>query len=271
MLKKLIGCEFRKFADILKYAYAFIGGIYILLLLSWLSDVEFLCSMFSLVLLIFSVLTVGITFLVLLLRFNRTVYGEAGYFTFSIPAKRNQIVFSKIAAAFLWSLIGSAVCVVNKVAIVFYGRLAMNSDANAFLAKFYPDSGFSISFMIFLFLFTVIILYYIITSITFSVSIGKLNIFSKRSALVSTLAFVIINVICSFAGLLLSGRITMGIQVSGREGILFEKSTFLSSLIAGHNVSSSIVGFSGLFLILIAAILMHVITVRLINNNLDVK
>ncbi|RDU22318.1 hypothetical protein [Anaerosacchariphilus polymeriproducens] len=177
-----------------------------------------------------------ITFVIIVVRFYKSLFSDEGYLTFTLPVTTNQLLISKIGVAFIWCLINT-VSVILSVFILVFNEKTMDSIAelipnlNNGLDKVLGFSGFGgvlfIIFYIFVCILSAILMF------TVSICIGQLM--SKHKVLGAILAYVGIYMIIqtiSTVGMVAIGSITSNMsQISNAEVLKVYQITIPVSLV----------------------------------------
>ena len=107
MFHKLVKHEFKATGRIILFLYlaaAVLSGVSLLLqkVANAIPLVSVAISLFSIILMIACPL---VTYVIVILRFYRSCYGDEGYLTQTLPVSGKQIYFSKLLVAFCWCLL----------------------------------------------------------------------------------------------------------------------------------------------------------------------
>ena len=140
-------------------------------------------------------ITLSISTLILIIRrFNGSVYDRQGYLTLTLPVSEHQIILAKLLGAFIWSLASSLVFILSiYIILVLTGANFLDIFSLEYLFKFYMDS-FWLSVISFILSTVAGIL-----CIYLAISIGQL--FNEYRTALAVLAYIVIQTILGFVGL----------------------------------------------------------------------
>jgi|GEM_PF-6225135 len=185
-----------------------------------------------------------------ILNFYNTMTKNESYFTHSIPASMNKIVFSKILSAFIWGII----CILT---IVFFWMILIN----ALDVKIQSDEilkqllRFMIIMILCQFVFTIALM-------AFSICLSVYTRFKNKNygITISIISYIVLSYAC---GILQVGVIAMVLSIQGKLMRMF------SNDITDNEVLSMINSFmpSAVIIYLAFAVLFYYFTVRIFTRH----
>ena len=197
MLSKLIKNEFR-------FTGHYLGIVYIVTAIAVGISAISVYTKSPLAAALSSLLIMGIAFaftlvttIVIFVNFNKSLYGDSGYLTFTLPVKTRDLLFSKFFVGFVWFLCSYAVTIVltiwSMIMIAKFAEQGISDSASgeqfaALLELFkallnLPNKGSIIAFVgiAVLMIFAVCLL--VISVLFMSISIGNTRPFQKHNVI----------------------------------------------------------------------------------------
>lgn len=144
-----------------------------------------------------------VLFILILLHYNASLFGDEGHLTQTLPVSGEKLLFAHLAAAFLWNVVAFLLMVASGA--VLWAVLSADRDFSqitGMLASMYrPDldnvSAFAVTMLLGLAESTLIIY--------FSVTVAHLFFWSRGGTAMGVLAFVVIYILQSIPSFLLPG------------------------------------------------------------------
>lgn len=182
MLLKLLKYEIK--SSYSKFIMAFLAYILIAsVLMIFFRNHE----IFNIYILTFGIITLCvITFLIIFNRYNSNLYNSEGYLMFTLPVDGKTLLVSKLISAFIWMFTLALIIIPSIATLVFYySESGFINDTYKFfnMNKVYTVT-FGIEYLLNIFC-SVLIIY-------FSISISKLPIWKRFSALVGLGTYFVI-------------------------------------------------------------------------------
>ncbi len=119
MLGKLIKNEVKSSAHYMLGIYAAVVVTVGVMALAALSDQLWLGTLAALAMLFLSVILLAMTVVCILVNFNKTLYSNQGYLSFSLPVSGGALLGSKVIVAVLWLVVSF---------VTFFGMMAGTTD-----------------------------------------------------------------------------------------------------------------------------------------------
>ncbi len=149
-----------------------------------------------------------VTTIYLIIRFYKNLFSDEGYLTHTLPVSHNQLIVSKLLAAFLWSLIDIIMIIASILVLVADNKTIpyMLKELPFLFHNFQATFGFSIWVYIIIFIILSLI-FIIINTLMLYCSIALGHKFGKHKIIGSFVAYMvlyavnqIVSTIILFAG-----------------------------------------------------------------------
>ena len=128
MLGKLVKNEIKHSAHTMFGIYLSALITIVVMGLAYLADIPWLSSLSTLALVAIAFLSVIITFIGIIVNFNKTLYREQGYLSFTLPVKTSQLLVSKAIVAFLWMILSYLIAIALFGCVTFYINSLIGED-----------------------------------------------------------------------------------------------------------------------------------------------
>lgn len=128
MLGKLIKNEIKHSAHTMFGIYLSALITIVIMGLAYLADIAWLSSLSTLALVAIAFLSVIITFIGIIVNFNKTLYREQGYLSFTLPVKTSELLASKAIVAFFWMIITYLIAIGLFGCVTFYVNSLIGED-----------------------------------------------------------------------------------------------------------------------------------------------
>lgn len=285
MLSKLLKHEFIATGHYFGVVY-FVAAIAVVIsAISVIVKSGMLAVLSSLALMIIALAFIVVTLFFLFISFNKTLYGDQGYLTFTLPVKTRDLLFSKFFVAVIWFLLSYASAfaliiwageVIIKTAEEGLQASASESQFSALLDLVtsliqLPNRGAIIGFCAIAAVVFFISCLLIVSVLFMSITIGNTRRFQKHNVIWSLLFTGVTFGVCS--------KITESLKVEipyyanlTNEGISFTglDGTVPMNLL-GMEVGPVTVNLTGALISLVFIVLMCVVTSFIMKNKINIK
>jgi len=270
MLGKLIKNEIKSSAYTMANIYIATLVTIGIMVVSYLVKLAWLRAIATIALLAISVVILVMTVLGILTNFNKSLYGNQGYLSFTLPVKTGSLLASKAIVSVLWLALSYVVFVGLMVGIYLY-LIGLVGDNTINIIKQIvemfrelPSTGAIRMLLIFMVATLFIFSFMIISVIYFAVTLANTRPFQKMVMVYTVvIAFVTFIVIYSLYGVL-TNNVPLSLVMTG-DSVTFR----MVAMTAGEGILSF--GLTGnLFLILAAGILMY-LTGTLMKTKVNIK
>ena len=220
MVGKLIKNEFKaglhSIAPIYVAAIAAVGFMAVALAfeIAWLTAI----SLVAVIVIALGILIV--TLISVVSNFNKTLFRDQGYLSFTLPVTSGQLLFAKALSSFVWILL-SYVAVIGIFAGIFLYSSNMVGEENIAMIKIListvaeiPDTGAVIKVIAFICIRIFLKIVCLIAQIYFAISLSNVRPFQRQSFLPAILIFVVIYGFMNTASTLLTAYVPLSIVIS---------------------------------------------------------
>ncbi len=181
-----------------------------------------------------------ITIVSIITGFNRSLFRDQGYLTFTLPLTSGQILFAKGLCAFIWLII-SYLSVILIYGSVFSMTFTLTKDQmgeenlemvkaliNAFVQL--PDKAAVVTAIVALASRIFLLIVFAIALVFFSITLSNVRPFQRQGFLPAVLIFVVVFLVTQLISTLLNIYVPLSVTVSFTEGLQ------LRTLIAENNL-----------------------------------
>ena len=276
MLKKLFWHELRASALVISITYAAIVLLAAMAAVTTLvlhMPVYGMISSGLLMLAGFAALT--ITYVVLVLRFARGLFGSEGYFWMTLPVSPEKLYLSRILTGTFWSVLSSLFCtgayIFSLWLMVKNPQADLDLGLQAYLEMLTPGFG-AIVFV--LLLFSQIIF---MASIYFSITVSNIHPFQTLGAGAAVLTYIAYYIVSQILNLLASLFIPLSVQFIPQQGWVVQNVSMYQNLqsLLFENASEASqcppFGFAGFFAELILLFFLVFFTLRMLRRKVNLR
>ncbi len=220
MVGKLIKNEFKaglhSIAPIYVAAVAAVGFMALALAfkIAWLTAI----SLVAVIVIALGILIV--TLISVVSNFNKTLFRDQGYLSFTLPVTSGQLLFAKALSSFVWILL-SYIAVIGIFAGIFLYSSDMVGEENITMIKILvstvaeiPDTGAVIKVVTFICVRIFLKIVCLIAQIYFAISLSNVRPFQRQSFLPAILIFVVIYGVMNTVSTLLTAYVPLSIIIS---------------------------------------------------------
>ena len=227
MLGKLLKHEFIATGRIMGALYAVVAVIMAYVLGSYYisKDTATTGQMLGIpVLLLISSCSFILTAVVMIVNFQRSLYGEQGYLSFTLPVKGSTLLFSKILASTVW-FVAAFLCLMGSAAITYFvvKEDVIGDETFSTIESLLPMflQGKSISTIVTSIVISMISYFLRFAVITlemyFAISLANTRHFQKRYLLWTIIFTIVILFAVEKISGVISDNITFGLSIVGNE------------------------------------------------------
>lgn len=209
-----------------------------------------------------------VTLITVVSNFNKTLFRDQGYLSFTLPVTSGQLLFTKALSSFVWILL-SYIAVIGIFLGIFLYASDMVGEENIAMIKIListvaelPDTGAVIKVVTFICVRVFLKIVCLIAQIYFSISLSNVRPFQRQSFLPAILIFVVIFGAMNTASTFLTAYIPLSIVISVQGIELATKAMSAGGMVYG--VADVIFEFvmSSLFFYLSAWFMNHKINLK---------
>ena len=274
MLGKLIKHDFIGSAHSMFVVYLVALISFAVTALSYIFNIKFLkyIGSFSLVIVVLGL--VLITTLIMMNYFNKSLYSDQGYLTYTLPAKSNQILFSKAIVSFTWLTLSYLILVGTVVGMIWYAKTKLGENLGADFDELIDTfsmmmssgglpTAAAIAKMIAIgLLYCFITVLILVAEVFFSMTLSNVKPFNKFGFFGGIMIFIAVYILLQIISAIIMVYFPLSLFVSG-DGI---KIAFKSM-----NDVSNTFGIGGILFMMLTAIGMFFATNKLMSKKINIR
>lgn len=274
MFGKLVKHDFIGSAHSLAPVYlvaAIIAGV---TALSYAFDVTFLSAIGSLLLIIVVLAVVIITLFLIMSYFNKSMYTDQGYLTFTLPVKSRDVLASKIIVSFVWMVLSYAIMIGSLFLMVYFAKEKLGEEFGYEIGEIVdmirtisgsgglPALSNIIKIVVGILIYGFVSIMIIVATSFFSITLSNVRGFNKMGFFGGILIFVAIFIGMKIASSLIMAYFPMSLFLS-EQGIKLVFKTM--------NDTSGAIGIGGTVFEAIASVLMIIGTSKLMTKKINLR
>ena len=182
-----------------------------------------------------------ITIVSIIAGFNRSLFRDQGYLTFTLPLTSGQILFAKGLCSFIW-LVLSYLSVIIIYGAVFSMTFALARDemGEENLAMFrqlisafvqLPDKAAVVTAIVAIASRIFLLIVFAIALVFFSITLSNVRPFQRQGFLPAILIFVVIFIVTQLISTLLNIYVPLSVSVSLAEGLQLQTQVAMNTLL----------------------------------------
>lgn len=274
MLGKLIKHDFIGSAHSMFVVYLIALISFAVTAISYIFDIKFLKFIGSVTFVIVVVGLVLITTIVMMVYFNKSLYSDQGYLSYTLPAKSSQILVSKAIVSFVWLTVSYLILVGTVVGTLWYAKAklgeSLGADFDEILDMFsmmtqgggLPTAAAIAKIIAAALIYGFVTVLVLVAEVFFSMTLGNVKPFNKLGIFGGILIFVAVYTFIQIVSALVMVYFPISLFVSG-DGL---KLAFKSM-----NEVSGTFGIGGLIFQVIASVGMFFATNHLMSKKINLR
>lgn len=269
MLGKLIKNDFKTSAHTMGMIYLAAAITVGFMAFSYIFKVTWISGVATMVLLAIAVIAVVVTFVCVIVDFQRTLFGNQGYLSHTLPVTIGQLVISKMVVSFAWMLLSYAVGIAILLGVYGYASAMIGDDVRVafqLLTIFFEGipSGATIKIVVALALVVVFIrIVLLIAQLYFAITLSNTRAMTKFGAFAAIIIFFVIFLVMTIASTALANYIPLSI-VADSAGIRITATSMA-------NPDGFTFGIVGTLFNLLASVVLFAGSARLMDTKINIK
>lgn len=227
MLGKLLKNDFIGSAHAMLpvYLVALIAGA--ITALSYIFNIKFLkfIGSFSLVILVFGL--VIITIFVMMNYFNKSLYSDQGYLSYTLPVKSRDLLFSKATVSFAWIAISYLILAGFVVGVLWYAKVKLNESLGGEIDEIINTIGSLVTtnglpsvaaiakIVAIVLLYGFVSILILVSQVFFSMTLSNVRGFNKLGFFGGIIIFAVLLVVMKIVSSLIMVYLPMSLFISG--------------------------------------------------------
>ncbi|NLN81010.1 MAG: hypothetical protein GX136_00445 [Clostridiales bacterium] len=209
MLAKLLKYDLKAGARMIPVAYLAIAASYLLGLLAKSLKIDQLLGTASVLLILGAIASVLVTFIFIILRFHKGVFGAEGYLTQTLPVGKGQIIASKAISAYIWTVLSILVAI---LAVLGLFQLLDMKDIGKYIELLF-GSSFT-PFVVFVTVTGFIQILAYIGELYFAIALANTRLFIRNNIALSVVFFFAANFVVGLLEIVAMLFIPLGVRIS---------------------------------------------------------
>lgn len=268
MLGKLVKNEFKGTSNSLLSIYFATAIVLALMVVAYLLKFTWLSTLCTLALMLISFLVLILTIVAVITNFHKTLYGQQGYLSFTLPVTSSALLASKAIVSFIWVLLSYVVCIGIWVAIAAYISRVVGDETMDMVRgliemfKALPDKSVFIKFLAVSAASLFLVIASLIAKIYFSITLSNTKKFQHLGTFFAIVIFFVVYIVMSVISVILTNYVPFKMILTS-EGVMF------GAQYQGEVLVSF--GLSGMVFELVMLVVLFAATARLMKNKINVK
>lgn len=274
MLGKLIKHDFIGSAHSMAIVYLIALVSFAVTALSYVFNISFLKVIGSLSLIVVVLGLVLITTFIMMNYFNKSLYSDQGYLSYTLPVKPKQLLFSKALVSFTWLALSYLIMVGTFSAILWYAKAKLGESLGSdfdemidMISSMVSGGGFPTVKVITKIVAGILIYGFVtvlvmVAEVFFSMTLSNVKGFNKLGFFGGILIFIVVYIALQVASALIMVYFPMSLFISGEDISLTFKSM---------NEVSNTFGVGGIIFQVIMSAVMFFTTNKLMSKKINLR
>lgn len=274
MLGKLLKHEFKATSRILPFSYLACAVFFLVAFIarSILPDVSAAYLVPAVIFLLSGIAVLILTYVLLIMRFHKSMYGNEGYLTQTLPVSKGQLLASKMIPCAIWMIAGTLVFLF----VILGFAYLVTGDASVFFDMVKELYGASPLYTSYLLISLVTQSALFVTEVFFALSLANTSKFLRNNIAFSIVFYILTTFVVSLLDVLAMLFVPLGIQsaVDGSSSFVFENmfGTMMNEINSTATVAAPMtIGIGSLILDIILIVVFILLTNYLLKRKINVK
>ena len=273
MLAKLLKHEFHATGKVLPISYL---GMVLLFCLCWLMKTiahgNTAAFLIPFILYAVSILFVLImTYVVTIMRFFKSMYGNEAYLTHTLPATKQQLLTSRLIVFVVWMIAGSLMVFAGIIGVIFLACPDWTAFSIAMRTAFYALPSYSWIIPVSLVIGSLLMAF----EVFFSISLANTAKFLKSNVAFSVVFFFVTMMAVQLIDSLAAMFVPLSLQintVTGEAAFVTENMmAMFNQIIADPTAPVMNIGLFGFVIELLLIVVFYLLTRRLMEKKINIK
>ncbi|MDD2579686.1 MAG: hypothetical protein PHP40_06360 [Eubacteriales bacterium] len=243
-------------------------------------DIQWLAGTSMVFLILLAISQVIITYVVVVMRYYKSLYSDEGYLTHTLPVKAGSLLGSKVLTSFIWLILSYLVA----GAVLVIVMAAMNSQRDLTLLQMYREIQSAIGFtdtqaalltgLVILFIIYSLLLQ--LAQLFFAMSFGSQSAFHRLGLAGPIITYLVLNFLLEMAMLVMMVFVPLSLKINldmnGRPtGDLDLVGYGMIEMIRNPQTASPIIGLGGILFTVLAMAALYWGSHRLIERRTSLR
>ncbi|MCR4614691.1 MAG: hypothetical protein K5756_00880 [Clostridiales bacterium] len=269
MLGKLIKNEFKSSSHFLSGIYMAVGISVVFLVLAYMFKIKFLSFASTLTIILLAVGVVLVTLIFVVSEFYKTLYGNQGYLSFSLPVKSRDLIASKAIVSIVWVLLSYVIGIGLFIGMYIYLSSLVGEDTKMIVEdlldslNMLPSRSMLIDLIVIILIMLFIQIAALISEIYFAITLANTRKFQKHGIIFALLIFFAVYIMVQGGMAVLTVYFPLTLKIT-MDGLVLSFSKM-------NTDSSMNFGIIGSLFQLIMCFLFYFLTSYLMRKKVNVK
>ncbi len=272
MFGKLIKNEFKSNLHTLGMIYISAVVLAGFMALAYIFKINWISALATALLMASAGIAIVVTFLLVIVNFQKSLYGNQGYLSFTLPVTSGQLLASKVVVAFCWMLLSFVFAGIVFVGVYLYASAMVGDDVRAALSMLklfsdaIPDKKVVVGAIILLIVYVFTWLLFLIAELFFAITLSNTRAMQKLGGFSIIIMFFVVFVVTTIVSTLLTKNVPLSLVISPTS---IDLATGVSMNMEAENLIP--VGITGLLFKIPAGALLFIVTTILMNTKVNIK
>lgn len=220
MVGKLIKNEFKAGLHSVANVYLAAFAAIAFLAVSLMFDISWMTAISLIAVIVIAMAVIIVTLLMVINNFNKTLFRDQGYLSFTLPVTSGQLLFAKALVSFFWILLSYASVLLIFAAIYMYATDQIGSE-NIAMVKIListitdiPDTAAVLKVLSVIIIRVFLKITFLIAEIYFAITLSNVRPFQRQSFLPAIAIFVVTYGLLQTASSALSAYVPFSVLIS---------------------------------------------------------
>ena len=270
MLGKLIKNEFKSNIHSVGMIYLVSAAAILIMLASYIADITWISALATIVLIATGLIAVVVTFISVVSNFKKTLYGDQGYLSFTLPVTSGQLLAAKTITSFCWMLLSYLVAGGIFVGVYLYSTAMIGEDVKMALKLMssmfegFPSTTTIKQGVVIMALIVFIRIIVLIAQLYFAITLANTRVMQKLGGFAPFVIFFAIFIVMQIISLLLAQYVPFTLVVT-------ENGLFYSMVSTMESPLGLTFGLAGTVFNVICAALLFWGTAKIMNTKINIK
>ena len=255
-----------------------VGLIYIVALacagfmaLAYLFKITWISVLATIVLMFAGGAAIMVTLGCVVMNFQKSLYRDQGYLSFTLPVTGTQLLASKVICSFCWMLISYIVALAIFVGVYLYSSAMVGDDMKMALDLLLsifadlPSKKVIIEVIVIICLYVFLLMIVLIAEIYFSITVANTRMLQKMGVFSGIITFFVTFVAITAIAVFLTNKIPLTLVVTSN-GLYYSTMASMTKGTVGVQF-----GLAGIIFFIAAAIGLFVGTEKLMGSKVNIK
>lgn len=270
MTGKLIKNEFKMSSHTMGMIYLAAAVTVGIMALAYAFDISWISVVATIALIIISIIAVVVTFVCVVANFQKTLYGNQGYLSFTLPVTSGQLLASKTIVSFVWMLLSYAVGIGIWIGVYLYSTAMIGDDVMAaikLMLNLFASLPSATTIKVIVVAIVLVIFIKIVTLIAqlfFAITISNTRSFQKLGVFGPIIMFFAIFLVVTVISAALSNNVPISLLAS-TNGI---ELSFSQAMAHSEGIA---IGVTGVAFDVITSIFLFMMTSLIMDTKINIK